>query len=50
MKKNFLDELSNHYNAAKRLHIMLVGTMMYLLLMCIITKIAMKETHCQFFQ
>ena len=26
MKKHFLDELNNHYNAAKRLDIMLIGT------------------------
>ena len=45
MKKHFLDELSNHYNAAKRLDIMLVGTIMYLLLMCIITKIATTDLH-----
>ena len=26
MKKHLLDELNNHYNAAKRLDIMLIGT------------------------
>ena len=43
MKKHLLHGSNNHYNAAKRLDIMLTATMMYLLLMCIITKLATTD-------
>ena len=45
MKKRLLDELNNHYNAAKMRDIMLIGTMMCLLLMCIITKLATTDLY-----
>ena len=45
MKKRLLDELNNHYNAAKMRDIMLIGTMMCSLLMCIITKLATTDLY-----
>ena len=45
MKKRLLDELNNHYNAAKMRDIMLIGTMMCLLLMCIIIKLATTDLY-----
>ena len=48
MKKHLLHGSNNHYNAAKRLDIMLTATMMYLLLMCIITKLATTDLCMNF--
>ena len=50
MKKRLLDELNNHYNAAKMRDIMLIGTMMCLLLMCIITKLATTDLYMNEYQ